>query len=329
MALITFVSLVVLMVLVALASIYGERPIIELKRASRAGDNRAHFIHEVARHGRTALLLLRIPALIIYACTAVLFANNLSFVSAVGLIIVTSFLVFAVHLRYFKFFRGMAVKIAPYYAKILVKVRPYTNGIAQAISRFKPSTQSTDIYEMEDLIALLEHQKTVHNNRIEKAEIDMAINTLKFGDKKVADHMVPRSVVRFVRAEEPVGPILLAELHDSGFSRFPVRKEDEEIVGTLYLKDLVEKRVSGIVSNVMSPDVFYVHADEPLNRVLAKFLSTKHHLFIVRNEFSEVVGIITIEDVIEQIVGQRIVDESDVYEDMRDHATSLGDELEQ
>ena len=84
-------------------------------------------------------------------------------------------------------------------------------------------------------------------------------------------------MVHFVQAEEPIGPVLMSELHDSGFSRFPVRKEtDNNIVGTLFLRDMVERKNGGIVSNIMNPKVYYVNDQESLEHVLEAFIRTKH-----------------------------------------------------
>jgi CBS domain containing-hemolysin-like protein len=110
----------------------------------------------------------------------------------------------------------------------------------------------------------------------------------------------------------------MAELHKSGFSRFPVTGDKKgEIVGTLYLRDLVAAKAGGPVSGLMSKKVYYVNEEKPLQHVLDAFLKTKHHLFIVVNEFEEIAGIITIEDVIEQVLGKAIVDEFDKFDDMR------------
>jgi CBS domain containing-hemolysin-like protein len=209
--------------------------------------------------------------------------------------------------------------LAPYLAKLASFIHPYTKWLAKIVGSSKSSPVKSAIYEKEDLIELLQAQQTMAHNRIEKTELDLALHALTFGDKKVRDYLISKSAVRFVNAEDPIGPILLSELHDSGFSRFPVyaATDEDKVVGTLYVRDLVEKRVSGIVSNVMSPDVFYVHENAPLEKVLHAFLTTKHHLFMVVDEFEEVVGIITIEDVIEQVIGRKIVDEFDHYDDIR------------
>ncbi|MGH7241714.1 MAG: CBS domain-containing protein, partial [Candidatus Saccharimonadales bacterium] len=91
----------------------------------------------------------------------------------------------------------------------------------------------------------------------------------------------------------------------------------DDIVGILYLRDLVLNKKTGSVRDVMKQHLSYVHEDFTLYQTLEAFIKTKHHLFLVVNEFEEFVGIITIEDVIEQMVGKVIVDEFDAYEDLR------------
>lgn len=319
-ALLTLLTLLVAVLSLALDTAYFSHPKEELRKRARKGDNNAHIIYEVARHGSLGRTTLRIIGLSSLALGVVLIVDQLDTLLAFGATLFLFTLALYLRGRSIIFSQRMAVVIGPYLASFLIKLRPLTRPFARSVQRVFASPITSTVYDMEDLIQLIDQQKVATNNRIEKNELDMAIHVLRFGSKLVRDHMVPRRVVHFVRSEEPVGPILLTELHDSGFSRFPVRNEDEEIVGTLYLKDLVEKRVSGIVSNVMSPDVFYVDETEPLERVLAKFLRTKHHLFIVQNQFHEIVGIITIEDVLEQAMGRRIVDEDDVHEDMREYA---------
>jgi magnesium and cobalt transporter len=110
----------------------------------------------------------------------------------------------------------------------------------------------------------------------------------------------------------------MSELHDSGFSRFPVYEgKKDNIIGTLFLKDLVNTKASAKVRDVMRRTVCYVHEDQTLQDALQAILKTHHHLLIVVNNFEDYVGILTIEDVLEQVIGKAIVDEFDQYEDIR------------
>ncbi len=313
------ILLVITLLAASLRSVYGAVPVKELKRRANKGDQFARIIHEVSRHGLTGDFFLLSISIVGSAFIVVLLADSLPiFTAAVlaSLLIVLVIHVLPKHAP--KPFRKVAFKVSPYLAKFLVKIRPATNFFARIFRKYRPITIHTGLYDKEDLIDLLQTQKVVATNRIETTELDIAAHALVFGEKKVLDYMVPNRTVHFVKTDDSIGPILLNELHESGFSRFPVRDEEDKIVGTLYLRDLVEKqRTFGIVGNVMNKSVYYVNASAPLEHVFRAFMSTKHHLFIVVNEFEEVVGIITIEDVIEQVLGRKIVDEFDRYDDMR------------
>lgn len=156
------------------------------------------------------------------------------------------------------------------------------------------------------------------DSRFSAEELRIAAGSLTFGDKIVRNVMTPRRTVKSVAATEAMGPHLMDELHASGHSRFPVYQEKpDNIVGMLYARDLMSAHGGGQVRDLMKKEVYYVHEEQTLSQVLGAFLKTKHHLFIVVNSFEEIVGIITIEDILEQILGKPIVDEFDKYNDMR------------
>jgi len=108
------------------------------------------------------------------------------------------------------------------------------------------------------------------------------------------------------------------ELHASGHSRFPVYQDKpDNVIGLLYARDLINAHASGQVRNLMKKRVLYIHEDQTLSQALQAFLKTHHHLFIVVNSFEEKVGVVTLEDIVEQIIGKPVVDEFDKYDDLR------------
>jgi len=156
---------------------------------------------------------------------------------------------------------------------------------------------------------------------LSKDEIRIIKHTLTFSDKEVHDVMTPRSVMTTVKEDEILSPVVIDELYQSGHSRFPVMSKDgKTAIGILYLHDLVDLTAEGKVEKHMKRKVYFVHEDRELDHVLQAFLKTKHQLFLVVNNFSEVVGLVTIEDIVEQILGKPIVDEFDKYDDMREVA---------
>ena len=105
------------------------------------------------------------------------------------------------------------------------------------------------------------------------------------------------------------------EINDSGFSRLPIFKGDtEKIAGILYAKDLiVEDEEISIKDTEEALDVKFITVREAdfLDSVLLKMIKLRRHLAIVENAKEEFVGIISMEDIIEEIIQQEIVDEDD------------------
>jgi CBS domain containing-hemolysin-like protein len=117
-----------------------------------------------------------------------------------------------------------------------------------------------------------------------------------------------------------LGPLTLNDLHKTGHSRLPVINGDiDHVVGILNLKGLLALDIkrSTTAEKAMDPKVYYIRADQVLQHALAAFLRTKHQLFIVVNEYRETVGLLTLEDAIEALIGRKIVDEFDAHDDLR------------
>jgi len=147
--------------------------------------------------------------------------------------------------------------------------------------------------------------------------LGMIEGVLEVSDLKVRDIMVPRAQMVFVRRDERAAAIL-PKVVESGHSRFPVMDEDrDDIVGILLAKDLLkltaERRERFDIREYMRPALF-VPESKRLNVLLRDFRRNRNHMAIVVDEYGGVSGLVTIEDVIEQIVGE-IDDEFDVEDD--------------
>ncbi len=141
---------------------------------------------------------------------------------------------------------------------------------------------------------------------------------LRVSDLQVRDIMVPRS--QMVVLERDAGPQrLLPAVIESGHSRFPVIGDDrDQVIGILLAKDLLRYYAEGAtaafdIREVLRPAAF-VPESKRLNVLLKEFRSSRNHLAFVVDEYGGVSGLVTIEDVIEEIVGE-IADEYDTDED--------------
>ena len=137
---------------------------------------------------------------------------------------------------------------------------------------------------------------------------------LHVGDLQVRDIMIPRSQMVSVRADSPPEEFISVVV-ESGHSRFPVLGDNrDQVEGVLLAKDLLAYFASDEERNfdlddVMRP-VVYVPESKRLNVLLAEFRANRNHMAVVVDEYGGVAGLVTIEDVIEQIVGE-IDDEHD------------------
>lgn len=142
---------------------------------------------------------------------------------------------------------------------------------------------------------------------------------LSFTTKLVGDVMTPASMIDTVKAHEVLGPLVLDDLYKTGHNRFPVVEGDlNHIVGMLYLRELLELRSpTQTARQAMDKKVCYVHEKQTLEHALHAFLTMRRHLFVVVNDYRETVGLLSLEDVVETLIGKKIMDEFDKFEDLR------------
>ena len=149
--------------------------------------------------------------------------------------------------------------------------------------------------------------------------LSMIEGVLQVSEMQVRDIMIPRSQMVVVEQGATL-EALLPVIGESGHSRFPVIGENrDEVVGLLLAKDLLPYFINGhsngfSVRDVLRPAVF-VPESKRLNILLKDFRANRNHMAIVVDEFGGAAGLVTIEDVVEQIVGE-IADEHDVDEDL-------------
>ncbi len=320
MKLAVFISALLALLAISLLKVYKHVPERELKRRAREGDELAAALYKAAAYGPSLGAVLWFLAGItnaLFFFTIARAAPGWLAVLASALLIWLSF----VWLPARKVTRAgawTAAQLAPAFGWLLSYLHPLLDRAAGLVQHHLPVTVHTGLYDRQDLLDLLEFQRVQPDNRVEKLELEIALHALTFGDQMISDVMTPRRVVKAVSADEPIGPVLMKELHDSGHSRFPVYEDKRDhIVGIVYLRDFVNAKAGGTIRQAMRPELFYVHEDQPLTDALQAILKTHHQLFLVVNSFEEYAGIITMEDVLECVVGRPIIDEFDQYDDLR------------
>lgn len=295
--------------------------VFELKRKAELGDKQAAKVYPIRKRGNELLVALIIGNVFVNAALTVMLNSFLAGLIAVILstVLITMFGEILPQALLKKHGLSFSARFAFYINQWLLIIKPLSYLPTKLLDRTVGGEQPT-IYSNNEIVKIIEEHEESKESDIEEDELRIVANALNFGDKLIEDVMTPKSVVRMVEAVDVIGPTLLKELHDSGNSRFPVLdKNGQDIVGILYIRNLIKLGASKTtkVSELMDEKVYFVNENEKLDHALNAFIRTKNHLFVVVNEFSEMVGIITIEDIIEEIIGQEIVDEFDRFGDMR------------
>src|SRR3954468_3143701 len=153
---------------------------------------------------------------------------------------------------------------------------------------------------------------------VESVERNMIHSVFELGDTIAREVMVPRTDVVWIERHKTVRQALALALR-SGFSRIPVIGENvDDVVGVVYLKDLVRRsqnthdRNGPKVEEVMRPPTF-VPESKPVDELLRDMQAQRIHIAIVVDEYGGFAGLVTIEDILEEIVGE-IADEHDAFQ---------------
>ncbi|MDN3240123.1 hemolysin family protein [Glycomyces tritici] len=171
---------------------------------------------------------------------------------------------------------------------------------------FREGPFATSEIEIREMVDAAEAQGTVDHE-----ERDMIASVFALGDTVAREVMVPRTAMVWVPADMHADEAEQVALR-SGFSRIPVVGEDlDDVRGVVYLKDLVrlDDRVNPHVSEVMRA-VSFVPDSKPVDDLLREMQTARIHIAAVVDEYGGTAGLITIEDILEEIVGE-ITDEYD------------------
>jgi CBS domain containing-hemolysin-like protein len=312
----------------AALSSFSRARALELAHEQRSGAVRLLRLLDDAPHNLNALLVVRL----LVETSAVVLATAMvldllgpgewtSVLAAIGLMFLVLFVVVGVGPRTIGRQRAEAISLASagsvlVLGRVLGPIARVLILIGNALTPGKgfsegPFSSEAELREMVDLAEA--------SSLIESDESKMIHSVFELGDTTVREVMVPRTDVVYIERTKTLRQAMSLFLR-SGFSRIPVAGEDlDDIVGFVYLKD-VSKRVfdrqaaetTEHVESVMRP-VFHVPDSKPVDDLLREMQKQRRHIAVVVDEYGGTAGIVTIEDILEEIVGE-ITDEFDPEE---------------
>jgi len=293
-------------------------PIHELKRRAERHDHVAAQLYRAAAYGNSLKTLLWLYIGLTGAGSIILLARDLPI--WVSLLIVGPILWATFSWLPATRLTGPGVRlttmITPLVVWLLNYLHPILGRSADAVESRYVIPIHTRIFEKEDLIRLIERQQRQPDSRISAEELEIVRHALTFDEATVAEILTPRKLVKSILADDTIGPVLIDELHKSEQPYVLVReKAKSPVIGTLDVRQLGIKS-SGHVRDVMDDTVYYVHESDTLSEALHAFFVTNHPVFVVVNSFEEYVGIITVENILYQLLGHVPGEDFDQYADL-------------
>ena len=220
-----------------------------------------------------------------------------------------------------------AIKVAPVlrwvvavFSPIVSVVRMVVRGVLALFGvRIDPDRQIMSVHEEIAGTLALGHS----SGSVEKEHRDRLLGALDLSERTVEEIMRHRSQIEVVNADDPIGDII-AQCINSPHSRLPMYREDpENIVGILYARDLVREMHRLVIEdqgdytairkldvNALARPPYFVPETTPLDEQMQEFLRLRRHFALVVDEYGALHGLITLEDILEEIVGE-IEDEYD------------------
>lgn len=208
-----------------------------------------------------------------------------------------------------EFICSYSAKLIYYLSIILKPLLWFSDKLTKGIARAFGSEQRAPLITEEEIRSFVNIGEEIGS--IEKDEKEMINNIFKMNDIQTKDIMVPKLKVGRIKAEKKIKDII-SEVIKSGYSRLPVY-EKEKVLGILYTKDILKEFSSGNTekkAKEIARECFFVPETKRVDMLLQDFQKKKLHIAIVINEYGDFVGLVTLEDVLEEIVGE-IYDETD------------------
>jgi len=192
------------------------------------------------------------------------------------------------------------------------------NFVVRLVIRTRPPPQPSD----REIILLAE--KGAKEGTLSKSESSIIANALSLDDVRVSEIMTPRTVVTTLRKAATVGEVF-REFPNIPFARIPVvQKNLDDVVGLVRRRDLLKAKANDQdlepVGAIMQEEIHFIPETATVGNALQLFLKTHQQLLVAVDEFGSTAGVVTMEDVMEHILGREIFEKDDVAVDMRELA---------
>lgn len=292
----------------------------QLRRKIKLGDARAKKLYPLREKGNLLLVTILIGNTLINSILAV-FLGSITFgiiavVLSTGLIVLFGEIipqaVFSRHAL------TIGSKLSWFVWFFLFLLYPLAKPIAFMLDLTLGKELPT-VFSRKELKLIIKEQEKNKKSKIPQKEFEIIGKSLNLSQRRVKNILTPRVKVFFLKDTQILTKELLKEIYRRGHTRIPVySKNRDKVVGLIYTKDLIllDPEDKTPVKKVMRKKLFYVKEQDKIENVMEKARKESVHLFIVKDKYGGVSGIVTLEDILEEVVGE-ITDEFDIVEKLK------------
>lgn len=304
----------------------------DLERKIQTGDKNAERVYSVRQYGNLLLCTLLLSNVAVNSAISILLSSVASGLIA-GLIATGLIVIFGEVLPAALCSRhalAIGAKTA-WLVKIIIFIfwiicKPFSMILDRILGKETPTIMSR-----RELKLLVDFYERSNQSKIDSDEKKILQNALSFSDKTVYDVLTPRTQVYAIEANTIFNAQLANEIKESGVTRIPVYEEKiENVIGVLLVKDLLGVEYGKEIYEYINTEKYLVFQEtKRLDDALNEYIKRKTHLAIVYDKHGGFEGIVTIEDIIEEILGVEIVDETDKTADLRAEALKQATSIRQ
>jgi metal transporter CNNM len=290
----------------------------------KLGDERAKKIYPVRKRGNLLLCTLLLGNVAVNSAMAIflgdLASGLVAGVLATGLIVIFGEIIpQAVFSRYALSLGSKTVWLVKIFVFILY---PIAYPISWVLDMALGDEMAT-IWNKQEIKEIIRHHEKSEESEIDTDEERILLGALAYSEIKVKDILTPKSIVFWLTKNETITKELLNTIKSNGYSRIPIFEDlkSEKLYGILRMSQLLGLNGS---ENLLIKDIVksegsqhYISDGIKLDDQLNQFILNKKHLSVVYNEFGVFLGIITLEDILEEILKVEILDEQDKSQDLR------------
>jgi len=301
-----------------------------LERKMNLGDKRAAKVYPVRKNGNLLLCTLLLGNVAVNSTMAI-FLGNIATGLIAGIVSTALIVVFgeiipqAIFSRFALRLGASTVWLVRAFIFLLF---PIAYPLSWLLDKALGEELGT-IWSKKEIEEIIKHHEDAEESEIDADEERIMLGALAFSDKLVESIATPKPMVFMLDEDQVIDQELIELIKEKGFSRIPIVSEEKEddILGILFARDLLglDLKAKKTVKDFLRREVLFVKETMTLDDLLNHFLSQKRHMSCVFDEFGVFLGVVTLEDILEEILKREIIDEADKAQDLRAEAAKLVD----